>query len=71
MYRVFTGGKFTEGLRLVNTLLLLIPLTVVDTRREVDELKELLTIARWGLQSSKERGWAPCCTLHATWSCLD
>ena len=46
VYRAMTGGKFTEGLRLVNALLLLIPLTVVDTRREVDELKELLTIAR-------------------------
>lgn len=27
-------------------MLRLIPLTVVETRREVDELKELLTIAR-------------------------
>ena len=48
VYRAMTGGKFTEGLRLVNLLLLLIPLTVVETRREVDELKELLTISRYG-----------------------
>ena len=46
VYTAMTNGKFTEGLEKVKVLLLLIPLTVVDTRREVDELKELLTIAR-------------------------
>ena len=46
VYKAMTEGKFAEGLRQVNVLLLLIPLTVVDTRREADELKELLTIAR-------------------------
>lgn len=30
----------------VDTLLALIPLTVVDSRREVDEVKELISIAK-------------------------
>ena len=46
VYRLMTEGRFVEGLRQVNALLHVIPLTVVDSRREVDELKELLTIAR-------------------------
>ncbi|KAK9804455.1 hypothetical protein WJX73_003595 [Symbiochloris irregularis] len=46
VYKAMTDGRFSEGLRQVNALLHLVPLTVVDTRREVDELKELLTIAR-------------------------
>ena len=57
-----TEGKFVEGLRQVNALLHCIPFTVVDSRREVDELKELLTIARWVLLgywgvSGALRGW--------------
>lgn len=46
MYKSVTEGKFSEALRQVNVLLALIPLTIVDTRREVDELKELISIAR-------------------------
>lgn len=46
MYRSVTEGKFSEALRLVNQILHIIPLTVVDSRREVDELKELISIAR-------------------------
>jgi coatomer protein complex subunit alpha (xenin) len=47
MYRSVTEGKFSEALRQVNVLLALIPLTTVDTRREVDELKELISIAKY------------------------
>ena len=64
VYRAMTGGKFSEGLRLVNLLLLLIPLTVVDTRREVDELKELLTIARCGPGMSVHLYTCACILLH-------
>ena len=46
MYRSVTDGKFSEALRQVNALLAVIPLTVVATRHEVDELKELISIAR-------------------------
>lgn len=46
MYKSVTEGKFTDALRQVNTILHIIPLTVVDSRRGVDELKELLSIAR-------------------------
>ena len=46
MYKSVTEGKFTDALRQVNAILHIIPLTVVDSRRGVDELKELLSIAR-------------------------
>ena len=46
MYKSVTEGKFSEALRQVNVLLALIPLTIVDTRREVDELKELIAIGQ-------------------------
>lgn len=46
MYKSVTEGKFSEALRQVQTILHIIPLTVVDSRREVDELKELISIAR-------------------------
>ena len=52
MYRSVTDGKFSEALRQVNALLAIIPLTVVATRHEVDELKELISIARSALTSS-------------------
>ncbi|CAL8462821.1 g2355 [Coccomyxa elongata] len=58
MYKSVTEGKFSEALRQVNVLLALIPLTIVDTRREVDELKELIAIAREyniGLRCEMER----------------
>ncbi len=47
MYKTVTEGKFSEALKQVNTLLALIPLIVVDQRREVDDLKELISIARF------------------------
>ena len=46
MYKAVTDGKFGEALRQVNTILAIIPLTVVNTRHEVDELKEVISIAR-------------------------
>lgn len=46
MYRAVTDGKFGEALRQVNMILAIIPLTVVNTRHEVDELKEVISIAR-------------------------
>jgi Coatomer (COPI) alpha subunit C-terminus len=52
MYRSVTEGKFSEALKQVNTLLAVIPLTVVDTRREVDELKELISIAKYAISLS-------------------
>ncbi|CAN0854504.1 Coatomer subunit alpha-1 [Linum grandiflorum] len=45
-YKAFTGGKFTEALRLFVSILHTIPLIVVETRREVDEVKELIIIAK-------------------------
>ena len=57
MYRSVTDGKFSEALRQVNALLAIIPLTVVATRHEVDELKELISIARSALSSSLTHPW--------------
>ncbi|KAI6677658.1 hypothetical protein NL676_038454 [Syzygium grande] len=45
-YRATTAGKFTEALRLFLCILHTIPLIVVESRREVDEVKELITIVK-------------------------
>mmetsp|Transcript_11360 Transcript_11360/g.13438 ORF Transcript_11360/g.13438 Transcript_11360/m.13438 type:complete len:1222 (-) Transcript_11360:338-4003(-) len=45
-YKLTTAGKFTEALKVFTSLLLLIPLLVVHARKEMDDVKELLTIAR-------------------------
>lgn len=45
-YKTTTEGKFTEALKLFLNILHTIPLIVVDSRREVDEVKELLGIAK-------------------------
>ncbi|KAJ0970559.1 hypothetical protein J5N97_018518 [Dioscorea zingiberensis] len=45
-YRATTDGKFPEALRQFLSILHTIPLIVVDSRREVDEVKELIEIAR-------------------------
>ncbi|KAJ7564293.1 hypothetical protein O6H91_02G011500 [Diphasiastrum complanatum] len=45
-YKTTTEGKFTEALRLFLGILQTIPLVVVDSRKEVDEVKELLSIAK-------------------------
>jgi coatomer protein complex subunit alpha (xenin) len=45
-YKSVTEGKFNDALRTFNALLHVIPLVVVETRREVDELKELISICK-------------------------
>ncbi|XP_057975829.1 coatomer subunit alpha-2-like [Malania oleifera] len=45
-YKATTAGKFPEALRLFRSILHTIPLIVVESRREVDEVKELITIAK-------------------------
>lgn len=50
-YRSVTEGKFNDALSRFNALLHIIPLLVVDTRREVDDVKELLCIAKCVLLS--------------------
>ncbi|CAH1422297.1 unnamed protein product [Lactuca virosa] len=57
-YKATTSGKFTEALRLFMSILYTIPLIVVETRREVDEVKELVVIVKeyvLGLQMELKR----------------
>ncbi|KAK4793454.1 hypothetical protein SAY86_023889 [Trapa natans] len=45
-YRATTAGKLAEALRLFTGILHKIPLIVVESRREVDEVKELIIIVK-------------------------
>ena len=45
-YRMVTEGKFADALAAFDEILHSIPLLVVDSRKESDEVKELLSIAR-------------------------
>ncbi|CAL1377289.1 unnamed protein product [Linum trigynum] len=57
-YKATTAGKFTEALKLFLMILRTIPLIVVETRREVDEVKELIIIVKeyvQGLQMELKR----------------
>ncbi|XP_050376939.1 coatomer subunit alpha-1-like [Argentina anserina] len=57
-YRATTAGRFTEALKLFLSILHTIPLIVVDSRREVDEVKELIVIVKeyvMGLQMELKR----------------
>ncbi|XWS62736.1 hypothetical protein CRYUN_Cryun06bG0036400 [Craigia yunnanensis] len=57
-YKATTTGKFTEALRLFLSILHTIPLIAVESRREVDEVKELIIIAKeyvLGLQMELKR----------------
>ncbi len=45
-YKATTSGKFTEALRLFLSILHTIPLIVVESRREVDEVKEFIIIVK-------------------------
>ncbi|KAK3002623.1 hypothetical protein RJ639_021911 [Escallonia herrerae] len=45
-YKATTAGKFTEALHLFLGILHTIPLIVVESRRELDKVKELITIAK-------------------------
>ena len=57
-YKSTTAGKFTEALRTFISILHTIPLIVVESRREVDEVKELIIIVKeyvLGLQMELKR----------------
>ncbi|KAF8377888.1 hypothetical protein HHK36_031276 [Tetracentron sinense] len=57
-YKATTTGKFTEALRVFLSILHTIPLIVVESRREVDEVKELIIIVKeyvLGLQMELKR----------------
>ncbi|GFY94974.1 coatomer, alpha subunit [Actinidia rufa] len=57
-YKATTTGKFTEALRLFLSIMHTIPLIVVESRREVDEVKELVIIVKeyvLGLQMELKR----------------
>ena len=45
-YKSTTGGKFTDALRTFVNILHTIPLIVVESRREVDDVKELIVIVK-------------------------
>nr|KJB47563.1 hypothetical protein B456_008G031300 [Gossypium raimondii] len=45
-YKSTTAGKFTDALRLFLSILHTVPLIVVESGREVDEVKELIIIAK-------------------------
>lgn len=52
-YKLFTDGKFSNALQAFNQMLWTIPLVVVTSRKEVDEVKELLTICRSAAHTNK------------------
>ncbi|XP_059279035.1 coatomer subunit alpha-1-like [Lycium ferocissimum] len=57
-YRATTAGKFSDALRLFLSILHTIPLIVVESRRDVDEIKELIIIVKeyvLGLQMEVKR----------------
>lgn len=57
-YKATTTGKFTEALRIFRSILHTIPLIVVESRRQVDEVKELIIIVKeyvLGLQMEVKR----------------
>lgn len=45
-YKSTTDGKFSDALKIFRTILHTIPLIVVESRQEVDEVKELIDISR-------------------------
>ncbi|KXZ51367.1 hypothetical protein GPECTOR_13g856 [Gonium pectorale] len=45
-YKLVTEGKFSDALRAFTRMLHIIPLTIVEGRKEVDDVKELLAICR-------------------------
>ncbi|OIW13247.1 hypothetical protein TanjilG_14180 [Lupinus angustifolius] len=57
-YKSTTAGKFTDALRMFISILHTIPLIVVESRREVDDVKELIIIVKeyvLGLQMELKR----------------
>ena len=45
-YRQVTEGKFNDALKSFTSIILTVPLLVVESRKEAEEVRELLTIAR-------------------------
>jgi hypothetical protein len=45
-YKFVTEGKFSDALKVFTRMLHVIPLTYVESRKEVDDVKELLGIAK-------------------------
>ena len=45
-YKFVTDGKFSDALKVFTRMLHVIPLTYVESRKEVDDVKELLGIAK-------------------------
>eukprot|EP00210_Caulerpa_lentillifera_P008992 g8582.t1 len=45
-YKLVTAGKFADAMTIFTTMLHQIPLLVVETRKEVDDVKELISIAK-------------------------
>lgn len=45
-YKLTTDGKFSDALRLFQGILHSVTLLVVETRKEVDDVRELITVAR-------------------------
>ncbi|KAK2585183.1 hypothetical protein KPH14_009895 [Odynerus spinipes] len=65
-YQLTTGGKFTEAIEKLQTILLSIPLLVVDTRQDIAEAQQLIQICReyiLGLKMETERKNLPKNTL--------
>lgn len=61
-YQLTTGGKFSEAIDKLRSLLLSIPLLVVDTRQDISEAQQLLQICREyivGLQMETTRKELP------------
>lgn len=61
-YELFNKGKFADALAAFQSILEMIPLTVAETRRDADDVKELLTVCReyhTGLRCEIERRKVP------------
>lgn len=61
-YGHFKNGKFVDALAAFQSILEMIPLTVAETRRDADDVKELLSVCReyhTGLRCEIERRKVP------------
>ncbi|XP_069693952.1 coatomer subunit alpha-like isoform X2 [Periplaneta americana] len=66
-YQLTTGGKFSEAIEKLHALVLSIPLLVVETRQEITEAQQLLSICReyiLGLKMETARKELPKATLE-------
>ena len=62
-YKLFTDGKFSNALQAFNQMLWTIPLVVVSSRKEVDEVKELITICRFATSAPEHFVPTGACTV--------